>query len=451
LLELIGLLLNAGIFFVASYLLVRDAYSPRAVAAITLGLTAFYAAHVYYFLVRRIADRELLVSFMGLSVFFLAVTIPLLLSREWITVSWAIQALVMLWLADKLNSQFLRQVAFLLYGIVLFRFGLVDLPAQYSSALPRAGDVALGEYLLHMLERLMVFGVPIASMAGAYFLLKAPQASGRLAVEQANDVAQWVRTQWAVRYSIIFVLGMGFLFLHLELSRTLNYLFAPCRLPVLTLLWLGMCLFLLYEYRASPSRPVLAFLALFVAGTLVKLVFFDLQSWQLGEAFVYGGSYSFLDAVMRLVDFGAMAAFFILAYWWLKGEPALIPAATLASWLALGLAFVFLTLELNTFLSQFVPTLRAGGISILWSLFALGLIIAGIHRSAGALRFTGLGLFTVVGFKVFLSDLASLDQFYRIIAFILLGVLTLTGAFLYLKYRHTFASATPSGDHGATP
>jgi uncharacterized membrane protein len=384
-------------------------------------------------------------------VFFLAVTIPLLLSREWITVSWAIQALVMLWLADKLNSQFLRQVAFLLYGIVLFRFGLLDLPAQYSSALPRAGDVALSEYLLHLLERLVVFGVPIGSMAGAYFLLKAPQASGRLAVDQANDVAQWVRTQWAVRYSIILVLGMGFLFLHLELSRTLNYLFAPCRLPVLTLLWLGMCLFLLYEYRASPSRPILAFLAIFVAGAMVKLVFFDLQSWQLGEAFVYGGNYSYLDAVMRLVDFGAMAAFFILAYWWLKGEPALIPAATLASWLALGLAFVFLTLELNTFLSQFVPALRAGGISILWSLFALGLIIAGIHRSAGALRFTGLGLFTVVGFKVFLSDLSSLDQFYRIIAFILLGVLTLTGAFLYLKYRQTFASATPSGDHGATP
>ena len=63
LLELIGLLLNAGIFFSASYLLVRDAYGQRTVAAITLGLTAFYAAHVYYFLVRRLAgsgvDAEL--------------------------------------------------------------------------------------------------------------------------------------------------------------------------------------------------------------------------------------------------------------------------------------------------------------------------------------------------------------------------------------------------------
>ncbi len=452
LLELIGLLLNAGIFFVASYVLVRDAYGPRGVAVVTLGLTAFYAAHVYYFLARRIADRELLVSFMGLAVFFLAVTIPLILSREWITVSWAIQALVMLWLADTLGSQFLRQVAFLLYGIVLFRFGFMDLPAQYGTALPRSGDVALADYLLHLLERLVVFGVPIASMAGGYFLLKAPRASGRLAIDQANDVAQWVRTQWAVRYSIIVVLGMGFLFLHLELSRTLNYLFAPCRLPALTLLWLGMCLFLLYEYLAGPSRPVLAFLAIFVAGALVKLVFFDLSSWELGESFVYGGSYSFLDALMRLVDFAAMAAFFVVAYWWLKGEPAAsILAAALAGWLALGLAFVFLTLELNTFLSQFIPALRAGGISILWSLFALGLIVAGIHRNAEALRFTGLGLFTVVGFKIFLSDLANLDQFYRIVAFILLGVLTLSGAFLYLKYRQTFAGGTASDDHGATP
>ncbi len=77
--------------------------------------------------------------------------------------------------------------------------------------------------------------------------------------------------------------------------------------------------------------------------------------------------------------------------------------------------------------------------------------MGGIHKNAGPLRFTGLGLFTVVGFKVFFSDLANLDQFYRIIAFILLGILILSGAFLYLKYRQTFASATTSQDQGATP
>ena len=42
--------------------------------------------------------------------------------------------------------------------------------------------------------------------------------------------------------------------------------------------------------------------------------------------------------------------------------------------------------------------------------------------------------------KVFLVDLARLDQIYRIVAFIVLGVLVLSGSFLYLQYRQTFAT-----------
>jgi uncharacterized membrane protein len=449
LLELLGLLLNAGIFFAASYVLVRDAYGLRWVAVVTLGLTAFYAAHVYYFLARKIADRELMISFMGLAVFFLAVTIPLVLSGEWITVSWAIQSLVMLWLAGKLKSAFLRQVAFLLYGVVLVRFGLIDLPGQYSRPLPSA-DVPLSDYLVHLLERLVIFGVPIASIAGAYVLLKSPAAAGRLSIEQANEIPQWVRMPWALRCSIIVALGMAFLFLHLELNRSLGYLFPPGRLPVLTLLWLGMCLLLAHEYLASRSQAVFTVLALFIAGVIGKLVFFDLPFWGMDESFVYDGSYSFLDALMRLIDFGALVAFFVLAFFRFAGPRRPAHLTDLAGWLAISLTFVFLTLELNTFLSQYVPALRAGGISILWSLFALGLIVGGIHKRVGPLRLTGLGLFTIVGFKVFFSDLASLDQFYRIVAFILLGVLILCGAFLYLKYRQTFASELGTKDQGVT-
>ena len=60
LLEVLGLLVNAGVFFVASYALVTDAYPGKWVAAVSLALAAFYAAHVYYFLIRRLLDRELL-------------------------------------------------------------------------------------------------------------------------------------------------------------------------------------------------------------------------------------------------------------------------------------------------------------------------------------------------------------------------------------------------------
>jgi len=41
---------------------------------------------------------------------------------------------------------------------------------------------------------------------------------------------------------------------------------------------------------------------------------------------------------------------------------------------------------------------------------------------------------------VFFVDLASLDQFYRIIAFIVLGLLVTGGSFLYLRARQKFVT-----------
>src|SRR5205823_549342 len=96
---------------------------------------------------------------------------------------------------------------------------------------------------------------------------------------------------------------------------------------------------------------------------------------------------------------------------------------------------ISMTLELNTFLNYYLPEFEAGGLSILWSLFALGFIVSGIWKQVRALRLVGLGLFAVVACKVFLIDLARLDPFYRIIAFIVLGMLVLSGSFIYLKYR----------------
>jgi len=440
LLEVIGLLLNAGIFFAASYYLVERSYGYRAVASISLGLSAFYAAHVYYFLYRKVTDRELMLSFLGLAALFLGITVPLLLSREWITVSWAIQALVMLWLADKLKSEFLRQLAFLLYGIMLFRFGFLDLPSQYLSIQAGGTALSLRDYAAHLVERLVVFGVPVASMAGAHYLLRKPATAASMVVDNANDVAQWIGTGSAVRATLAVAIGMLFLFLNLELNRSAGYLFPPSRVPVLSLLWLAICWIILGEYQANTRQPVLILLGISVAAVLIKLLRYDLDSWSLGETMLYGGSYSFLDASMRLLDFGAIIAFLVLAYFRLAGADSKAWVPPLAGSLALILGFLFLTLELNTFLFHFVPALRAGGISILWSVFALGLILADIRQQRGALRYVGLGLFTVVGVKVFFVDLASLDQFYRIIAFILLGVLVLSGAFLYLKYRQTFES-----------
>jgi uncharacterized membrane protein len=102
--------------------------------------------------------------------------------------------------------------------------------------------------------------------------------------------------------------------------------------------------------------------------------------------------------------------------------------------------FVWLTLEVNTFLSIHLRGLQAGGVTILWSLFAFALLLTGIRSSLRERRYVGLILFSIVAFKVFFVDLASLDQFYRIIAFIVLGLLVTGGSFLYLRARQKFVT-----------
>lgn len=445
LLDLLALLVNAGVFYGVSYSLIDEVYGQKWVAVVTLSLAGFYTAHVVYFLQRRLVDRELLVSFTGLAAFFLAVTMPLLLSREWITVSWAIQAFVLLWIAGKLGSEFLRHVSYVLYAIVLFRFGVIDLNHQFLRAAP-AADLSLFDYLRQLAERLVMFGVPIASIGGAYWMLmrQGTGTQGERIVGDENDTPAWIRGAWAMRLAVGIALAMLFVYLHLEFDRTFGYLYQPVKLPLLTLLWLAMGGLLLYEVIVRESRALLIFLMLFLGCLLVKLFVFDLPGWAISYRMVYGDTYSFRDAGLRLVDFGAVVGFFAGAYLLLIARPPAQTAGTFLGFCSVGLLFVYLSLEVNSFLFAYVPGLRPGGISILWSLFALGLILRGIAKNARSLRYVGLALFAIVAWKVFFVDLERLDQIYRIIAFIVLGILVLCGSFVYLKYRETFAMPNPA-------
>lgn len=434
--DLAALLINAFLYFGESYRLVTAIHGKEWAAVVTLGLALFYTLHVYYFLVRKLVDRELLVSFLGLASFFVIVTVPLLLSQQWLTVSWAVQALVLLWIARQLGSHTLKYVAFVLYGIVLFRIGLIDLVGQFRH-MPHP-DTLWSEYWPRLLERAVMFGVPVLSLGGAQRLLLSWRQTERAAVGPENDIPDLIPTNWAPRVIVGIAIGMLFLYLHLEINRTLGYAYIPLKLPMLTLLWLVLCGILLREAVIRNQREFVIAVAFGLVVVLLKLFVVDVPSWSLSEHIVYSGEYSFRDAAMRLLDFGAIIAFFAVAYACAVGKERDADAATIFGVLGVGTLFAFLTLEVNTFLGVYVSGLRAGGVSILWTIFAFTWLLRGIWRNIRPLRYAGLTLFAIVVGKVFFRDLAELDSFYRIIAFIILGIMILAGSFTYLKYRETF-------------
>lgn len=436
LLDVLMLFANAGAFFCVSYRLIDLTFQREWIAAVTLGLTAFYVVHVFYCLRRKILDRELLVSFLGLAAFFLTITFPLLLARQWISVSWAVQALILLWIARRLNSRFLSQVACLIYAIVMFRFLLIDVRDQYGMAL--SADLSLMEYTRQMLERLVMFGVPISSVALAYRLLKSDVSAVGLSVDPENDVPNLLPDRNILQVLVVGAGALLFIYLHLELNRTFGFVMDALRLSVLTLLWLALATILLRTSQRTGSLLVLRGAAIVVAVVLFKLFVFDLRSWGV-SSLRYNGTYSFFDGGVRLLDFGTVILFLGVSHRFLINGSDQRRFGSIMGAAGALLLFIYSSLELNTFLAEFVPGMRAGGITLLWTSFALSMVLTGLRRNAKIIRYVGLCLFGVVAWKVFFVDLASLDQIYRIVAFIVMGVLVLAGSYLYLRYRDTFA------------
>lgn len=436
-LELVALHVNAAIYFGAGYGFIADVTDAKWAAALTLGLTAFYTGHIYYFIRRKVEDRGLLVSFFSLASFFLIVTMPIILSDSWITVSWAVEALILLWVAIKLDSQFLRHVSYLLYAIMFFRFFVMDLESQFSGSL--AADVSIALYAKQMMLRIIMFGIPVASVFGAFRLIRMyPSASGRI-VSRANDTTEWLRGSWVATAMIGVMFAMSFLYLNLELSRTCGYMYPAIRLPALTGLWASAAVLLLFFHLVYASRVAVFFLYLFAMAILFKLFAVDVFSWHLRlNGYTYGHRYSFADALFRLLDFAFVLSLYGIAFRKLRGRSLALNPAAFFGYAGVALLFVYTSLEVNSFLHEFLPGLQSGGISIHWSVFALALVLAGTMKNVKPLRLAGLGLFAVVAWKIFMVDLEDLDPIYRIVAFIALGLLLLAGSFVYLKFRSTF-------------
>ena len=72
--------------------------------------------------------------------------------------------------------------------------------------------------------------------------------------------------------------------------------------------------------------------------------------------------------------------------------------------------------------------------TIAWSLFAFGLLVLGIATKVRPVRLAAIVLLCVAFSKLFLHDLASLNQLYRIGAFITVAIIAIVASFVYQRF-----------------
>jgi uncharacterized membrane protein len=76
-------------------------------------------------------------------------------------------------------------------------------------------------------------------------------------------------------------------------------------------------------------------------------------------------------------------------------------------------------------------------LSAFWAGLGLVAVVVGLVRDVRELRYGGLVLLGLGVAKLFLYDLAELDEIYRVLSFVAVGLLLLTGAYAYQRIRST--------------
>jgi hypothetical protein len=88
---------------------------------------------------------------------------------------------------------------------------------------------------------------------------------------------------------------------------------------------------------------------------------------------------------------------------------------------------------------------RGLALSVLWTLFATGLLSAGLLMRSRPLFYSAYALFALTAAKVVLVDVATLPTPYRMLSFLALGALLLAGAWLNLRFRERLTAASDPG------
>lgn len=371
--------------------------------------------------------RSRLAWFGGVALLFITLVFPIQFDRHWLTVSWAMEGALLIWLYRRVPHVGLQLTGL---GLLVTVFGrLVLNPAVFVDYAHSATPV-LNSYLY-------TYGTSaVATFAGAWWL---------------SEPHPWIE-----RFRPRAVLNaLGGILLFALLNIEVADFFTPADAAHIQ-----------FGGVASFARDMTYSIGwgLFALGLLVlggrKPPVYGLQATGLALLVVVFCRLTLSRALLTnypqaatpvfnwyLTTYGIAATAAFLGAWWLaEPHPRLAPYRPRAVLQAMGGVLLFALLSIQI-AEIFTPAdhelIQFGGganfardmtYSIAWGLFALGLLIMGIWRGARPARYAAIALLGGTLLKVFLHDLSSLASVFRIGALIGVAVIAFVASFLYQQF-----------------
>jgi uncharacterized membrane protein len=406
----VDLLIVAGTaagYFWAVYVTL-DAWRPNLEAPAAMALAILYTV-LSGFYRRRVPDDDATVGvLMGLACVFLTLAIPLALKGPWITLAWAAEGAVLIAVAPRLATPIAPWGGTAALVLALLRVVAGD---KWGSA--TGTPVWNATFLAHLLT------VADIVLAGQFALrLRPHQLPG--ASREGLRSALWVLASltlslllwrepsglWPAGLLTIQLLLLGFL------SRIVSSPAFVAAVPLAGLAVLGRTL-VADDTMARAAADVLgnAYLVIRVVVSVALAIAGNCLAGSMGSAMA--------GPVGRaLSGAGGAVLLFVLSQAWTRYQN--VPLREARGGGRSGLAAE-------------IRWKTQVGLSVLWTIYAALTLAWGFVRRSTALRYAALGLFGFVILKVFVVDLASVKTLYRMLSFLILGVVLLLVGLLYQK------------------
>lgn len=385
----------------------------------------------------KLADNALFYLVLGLVIAFITIAIPVQLDGNWVTLLWTAEAVLVFFIGRTQQRNSYEQL-----GVLLSVLAFFSLLHDWSDHI--GPWVNNDETRTPFLNIVFLTGLLVAISQGAIIYLHFNKKPA-----DAEAPRPW-HFFYDLVLPLLFLLTTYFVF-QLEIAAWFERIrartrgnfaeelqaFEFCTSLLYTFIFAALILYI-NERRIKLRVLGMAAMLLMIAAIGIFLLHGlgeanKLSMYYLEQPQTYFGG---LNLLIRYALIAAAALLLVLGQRTLKNivqERGLLP-----------LYSVFIQVVILTIISfeylNWAGLSETGneyklGLSILWSIYALALVVLGINKKKRHWRLTGIFFFIITLIKLFLYDLNQTTTISKTLSFISLGVILLLVSYLYNRYK----------------
>jgi uncharacterized membrane protein len=436
--DLTILISNTFLYYSAGMFILKHINDGMFQGLFTALIAVFNFIFAYTLYKTKKADSNVVYLLIGLVLTFVSLAAPVQLKGNYITLFWALEAVLLLWLSQKSGIKIIKAASLSVTGLMIISL-IMDWKNIYS------GD----DILFIIINKGFVTSfVSAGSLILTILLIR--KEKEEMFFENDRDIYK----NFLLILTGVLIYLSGLLELNYQIRRLVEP--ASLRTVIIGSYNLAYILLLMIISRKNKLQEIrLAGMAAGAIGVFIFITYYNIAITILRDNYLIEKTASLAGFLYHYIDTALAVILVITALnTALKEFDIKSAAGKILMWYFTFIVIVIASVELDHIVLLFayetgddsfyiLKQNHKIGFPILWGIFSFGLMILGMNKKIKDLRIISLSLFTITLLKLFIVDIRGISEGGKIAAFICLGLLLLIISFMYQKLKKLVTDDEP--------